>query len=332
MRRLCSPVYTGTTRHLVAAVIDQGALTFDFAIPCEVFGLDRSDIVEPWYEFHLVAAGERRIRTHTGFIVEATAGLAALDAADTIIVPGWADPDLAPSPAFTAALVAAHARGARIASVCTGAFVLAAAGLLDDRRATTHWMYADLLQQRHPRVRVDPSALYVANEDVLTSAGTAAGIDLCLHLVATDHGVDAAAAVARRLVMPLYRSGGQAQYVDTPIAAATGDGVSALLEWGLSHLGEGVSVDDLARRGAVSPRTLTRHFRAATGMPPGEWLQRERLRLAQRLLESTDDPIELVSRRAGYDTATAMRAQFALRLQTSPRAYRQTFRAYTRSA
>jgi AraC family transcriptional activator FtrA len=314
-------------RHNVAAVIDEGALTFDFAIPCEVFGLDRSDIVDPWYEFMLVAAGKRRIRTQTGFVVEATHGLAALARADTIIVPGWADPDIEPSPALKRALVAAHARGARVASVCTGAFVLAAAGLLDDRRATTHWMYADLLQQRYPRVRVDPNVLYVADDDVLTSAGTAAGIDLCLHLVATDHGVDAAAAVARRLVMPLFRTGGQAQYVDTPMPATTGDRVSSLLEWGLSHLGEGVSVDDLARRGAMSSRTLTRHFRSATGMPPGEWLQRERLRLAQRLLESTDEPIERLSRRAGYDTATAMRAQFALRLQTSPRAYRQTFRA-----
>jgi transcriptional regulator GlxA family with amidase domain len=176
-------------------------------------------------------------------------------------------------------------------------------------------------------VKVDESVLYIADDDVMTSAGTAAGIDLCLHIVATDHGADAAATVARRLVMPLYRSGGQAQYVDTPVAPATGDGVNAVLEWGVSHLGDGISVDDLARRGAVSPRTLTRHFRAATGIPPGEWLQRERLRLAQRLLETTDDAIELVSRRAGYDTATAMRAQFALRLRTSPRAYRQTFRA-----
>ena len=311
----------------VAAVVDQGALTFDFAIPCEVFGVDRSDIVEPWYEFLVVAAGERRVRTQTGFVLEAPHGLAALKRADTIIVPGWADPDLEPSPALIRALAAAHARGARIASVCTGAFVLAAAGLLDGRRATTHWMYTELLQQRFPRVQVDPAVLYIANDNVMTSAGTAAGIDLCLHLVAADHGIDVAATVARRMVMPLFRSGGQAQYVDTPIAPATGDAMNALLEWSVTHLSEGVSVDDLARRGAMSSRTLTRRFRAATGMPPGEWLQRERMRLAQRLLESTDDPIALVARRAGYDTSTAMRAQFALRLQTSPRAYRQTFRA-----
>jgi transcriptional regulator GlxA family with amidase domain len=313
--------------HTVAAVVDQGALTFDFAIPCEVFGLDRSDIADPWYEFLVVAAGERRIRTQTGFYLEATHGLRALGRADTIVVPGWADPDLEPSRALTRALIAAYDRGARLVSVCTGAFVLAAAGLLDGRRATTHWMYADLLQERHPHVRVDSSVLYIADDRVMTSAGTAAGIDLCLHLVAQDHGVDAAAAVARRMVMPLYRSGGQAQYVDTPIAPETADRLNTLAAWGRAHLSDGVSVDDLARHGAVSPRTLNRHFRATTGMPPGEWLQRERLRLAQRLLESTDDPVERVARRAGYDTSTTMRAQFALRLQTSPRAYRRTFRA-----
>ena len=311
----------------MAAVIDEGALTFDFAIPCEVFGFDRSDLADPWYEFLVVAAGKRRIRTQTGFVLEAPHGLAALKRANTIIVPGWADPDIAPSPALIRALVTAHDRGARIASVCTGAFVLAAAGLLDGRRATTHWMYSERLQQRHPRVEVDPSVLYIDDGSVLTSAGTAAGLDLCLHLVELDHGADVAAAVARRLVMPLHRSGGQAQYVDAPVSPTTGAAVNELLEWSVEHLGEGVTVDDLARRGAVSPRTLTRHFRAATGMPPGEWLQRERIRLAQRLLESTDDPVELVARRAGYDTSTAMRAQFALRLRTSPRAYRRTFRA-----
>jgi AraC family transcriptional regulator, transcriptional activator FtrA len=313
--------------HTVAAVVDQGALTFDFAIPCEVFGLDRSDIVDPWYEFLVVAAGDRRVRTQTGFFLEAPHGLEALQRADTIIVPGWADPDLAPSPALTRALLAAHARGARLVSICTGAFVLAATGLLDDRRATTHWMYAERLQERYPRIEVDSAVLFIAEGNVMTSAGTTAGIDLCLHLVAADHGVDVAATVARRLVMPLFRSGGQAQYVDTPVPPATGDAINALVEWSVEHLAEGVTVDELARRGAMSPRTLTRRFRAATGIPPGEWLQRERIRLAQRLLESTDDPIELVARHSGYETSAALRAQFSQRLQTSPRAYRQTFRA-----
>jgi AraC family transcriptional activator FtrA len=310
----------------VAAVVDQGALTFDFSIPCEVFGLDRSDIVDPWYEFLLVAAGRRRVRTSTGFFLDAPHGLEALSRADTIIVPGWSDPDHEPSAALRKELVDAYERGARVASLCTGAFVLGAAGLLDGRRATTHWMYAERLQWRYPRALVDPDVLYVAEDRVMTSAGSAAGIDLCLHVVAVDHGIDVAATVARRLVMPLFRVGGQAQYVDTPIAGAAGEGLSALLDWARANLDTGVSVSDLARRGAMSPRTLTRRFVAAVGMPPGKWLHRERLRLAQRLLESTDDAIEVVSRRAGYDSPTTMRAQFASRLRTSPRAYRQTFR------
>ncbi len=312
--------------HVVAAVIDQGALTFDLAIPCEVFGLDRSDIADPWYEFLLVAAGTTPIRTQTGFTIDVPHGLEALDRADTIVVPGWSDPDDLPSEALIASLLAAHERGARLVSLCTGVFALAATGLLDGRRATTHWMYVERLRQQYPLVHVDPGVLYVADEDVLTSAGTAAGIDLCLHLVALDHGVEAAAAVARRIVMPLHRSGGQAQYVDTPVAGDP-SGLSALLDWGRANLDAGIGVDDLAAHAAMSARTLTRRFQAAIGMPPGEWLQRERLRLAQRLLERTDDPIEVVARRAGYDAAVTMRSQFAARLQTSPRAYRQVFRA-----
>ena len=314
-------------RRTVAAVVDQGALTFDFAIPCEVFGLDRSDIVDPWYEFLVVAAGDRRVVTQTGFVLEAPFGLEELRRADTIVVPGWSDPDIDPSDALKQELVDAYERGARLVSLCTGAFVLAATGLLDGRRATTHWMYADRLQRRYPRIVLDPDVLYVADDRLLTSAGTAAGVDLCLHIVATDHGVEVAATVARRLVMPLFRAGGQAQYVDMPIAQATEDGLSALLDWGRAHLGAGMSVDVLARRAAMSRRTLTRRFQASVGMPPGEWLQRERLRFAQRLLESTDDSIELVSRRAGYDSPATMRAQFSSRLHTSPRGYRQTFRA-----
>src|SRR5215204_4355145 len=311
--------------HTVAAVIDQGALTFDFAIPCEVFGLDRSEIIDPWYEFLVVAAGERRVRTQTGFVIDAPHGLEALERADTIVVPGWSDPEHEPSEALMESLVAAYDRGARLVSLCTGAFVLAAAGLLDDRRATTHWMYAERLARSYPRVRLDADVLYIADGRVLTSAGTAAGIDLCLHLVALDHGIDVAATVARRLVMPLFRAGGQAQYVEAPVAPDPG-GLGALLDWGRTNLDAGITVDSLATRGAMSPRTLTRRFRAAVGMPPGEWLQRERLRLAQRLLESTDDAIERVAHRAGYDSPTTLRDQFAGRLGTSPRAHRKTFR------
>jgi transcriptional regulator GlxA family with amidase domain len=311
----------------VAAVIDQGALTFDLAIPCEVFGFDRSDIVDPWYEFALVAAGETPVRTNTGFLIDTPHRLDELERADTIVVPGWSDPDDLPSGALCAALLTAHERGARIVSLCTGAFVLAHAGLLDGRRATTHWMYADRLRERYPRVELDPHVLYVADGSVFTSAGTAAGIDLCLHLVALDHGLEVAATVARRIVMPVFRAGGQAQYVDEPIREETGPhALGELLDWARARIAEGVSVDDLASEGAMSTRTLNRRFQRALGVPPGEWLQRERLRLAQRLLETTDAPLPSVARRAGYESATTMRAHFASRLRTSPRAYRRTFR------
>jgi AraC family transcriptional activator FtrA len=316
--------------HTVAAVVDQGALTFDFAIPCEVFGIDRSDIASPWYEFLVVAAGDRRVRTQTGFTIEAPHGLAALDHADTIVVPGWTSPEVEPDAKLLAALRRAHRRGARIVSICTGAFVLAAAGLLDGRPAVTHWLHTEELQRKYPSVRVNPRVLYVVDETIMTSAGTAAGIDLCLHIVTCDYGADVAAAVARRLLMPLYRSGGQAQYVDVPLPQARGDEMSELLEWAMPRIPTRLSVDDLARHASVSRRTLTRRFRQATGLAPGEWLQRERLRLARRLLETSDDPIERVARDAGYDTTVTMRAQFARDLRTSPRAYRRTFRATSR--
>jgi len=314
--------------HTVAAVIDQGALTFDLAIPCEVFGLDRSDIASPWYRFLVVAAGDSPVRTQTGFDLSTPYTLRHLDEAETIVVPGWSDPNDLPSDALCDALRAAHARGTRVVSLCTGAFVLAEAGLLAGRRATTHWMYVDRLRARHPDVELDPDVLYVVDGNVMTSAGTAAGIDLCLHIVALDHGQEVAIAVARRLVMPPFRAGGQAQYADNPIATdGLGEPLSAVLDWARDRLGAGITTADLAGRAAMSPRTLTRRFHDAAGIPPGEWIQRERLRLAQRMLETTEQPIDLVARHAGYGSVTAMRAQFARRLHTSPRSYRGTFRA-----
>jgi AraC family transcriptional activator FtrA len=296
-------------------------------VPCEVFGLDRSDIVAPWYEFVLVAAGDSPIRTQTGFLLDTPYRLVDLERADTVIVPGWSDPELLASDALCEALRRAYARGARIVSLCTGTFVLGQAGLLSGRRATTHWLYADRLRRRYPDVELDPTVLYVVDGRVMTSAGTAAGIDLCLHIVALDYGAAVANTVARRLVMPPFRAGGQAQYIDDPLATdVLGEPLSAVLDWARERLADGVSVDDVARRASMSPRTLTRHFRAALRVSPGEWLQRERLRRAQALLESTGHSLELVARSAGYASATTMRAQFASRLRTSPSDYRRTFR------
>ena len=216
---------------VVAAVIDEGALTFDLAIPCEVFGLDRSDIVDPWYEFMVVAAGSSPVTMQTGFLLDTPFTLADLERADTIVVPGWSDPDHEPSPELCAALRRAHDRGGRLVSLCTGAFVLAAAGLLSGRRATTHWLYVDRLRQRHPDIDLDPDVLYVVDGRVMSSAGTAAGIDLCLHLVALDHGVDVAVKVAWRLVMPPVRDGGQALYIDTRSRRTHRRAASAVLDW-----------------------------------------------------------------------------------------------------
>jgi transcriptional regulator GlxA family with amidase domain len=329
MHPVGDPVTRSTRQHgrVVAAVVDEGALTFDLAIACEVFGLDRSDIVEPWYEFFVAAAGVSPLRTQTGFMIDTPYRLHDLARADTLVVPGWSDPDVVPSDALCEALRAAHHRGARIVSLCTGAFVLGAAGLLSGRRVTTHWMYADALRRRHPDIEVDLSALYIEDGRVLTSAGTAAGIDLCLHIVASDHGAEVAGHVARRLVMPPFRSGGQAQYIDSPIdTRELGEPLSVVLDWARGRLADGVSVDDLAFRSSMSVRTLSRRFRSSLGVSPGEWMRHERLRAAQRLLETTDLPVAVVARRAGYGSVATMRTQFSARARTTPRAYRATFR------
>ncbi len=311
----------------VAAVIGPGALTFDLSIPCEVFGLDRSDIAAPWYEFRLVAEGSSAVRTLTGFTIDTPYRLDQLDDAQTVIVPGWSDPEDRPSPGLVAALRAAHDRGARVVSLCTGAFVLADAGLLDGRRATTHWMYADRLRGRAPMADIDASVLHVADDGVFTSAGTAAGIDLCMHLVRLDYGPVVANEVARRIVMPPFRDGGQAQYIRTPILDGSRDpGFVALVEWGRAHLSDRIGVVELARHAHLSPRTLRRRFTAAFGLPPEAWLRQERLRCAQQLLESSDEPVERIAARTGYPSAAAMRAHFAAQVMVSPNQYRRAFR------
>jgi transcriptional regulator GlxA family with amidase domain len=244
-----------------------------------------------------------------------------------VIVPASAHDDEQPTPELIDALQRAHRRGARMMSVCSGAFTLAAAGLLDGRRATTHWMHADELARRYPSIDVDPKVLYVDEGDVLTSAGTAAGIDLCLHVVRQDLGADVANAVARRMVVPPHRDGGQAQFVDQPVArCADEDPLSGVLGWMLEHLDEPLTVEDLARRSTMSPRTFARRFRAVTGTTPLQWLLSQRVLLAQRLLETSDDPVELIATRCGFGTAAGLRQHFQRSTGTSPMAYRRTFR------
>jgi len=314
----------------IAALIGDGVLTFDFACACEVFGYDRSDIVDPWYRFLIVSQDPPPIRTSTGFLMTTDLGLDALAEADTVVIPGWADDLRRPLPETIDALRAAYERGARLMSICIGSFVLAATGLLNGRRATTHWRFADRLQRAYPAVEVDPSVLYIDDGQILTSAGTAAGIDLGLHIVRLDYGADIANQVARRIVMPPHRDGGQAQYIDTPIPDLPDDDpISETLTWIVEHLDDEMSVEALADHAAMSPRSFMRHFRATTGTSPLDWIVGQRIRLAQRLLETTDVSLEMVAERAGFGSAVTMRHHFAQRVRTSPKAYRRTFRSAT---
>jgi transcriptional regulator GlxA family with amidase domain len=317
-------------RHTVATVICHGVAPFEMAVPCEVFGIDRSELGVPWYRHLICAAEAPPIRSSQGFTIETPHGLDEVVKADTIVVPAWgaARLDDDPPAALLDALRAGHRRGARILSLCTGAFVVAAAGLLDGRRATTHWMHAEALAARYPEIDVDPDVLYVDEGDVMTSAGTAAGIDLCLHVVRLDLGAEIANAVARRMVVPPHREGGQAQFVEAPMTSGEpgSDRFAATLEYMLEHLDEALSVEVMADRAAMSPRTFARRFRATTGTTPGQWLVRQRVLLAQRLLETTDDPVELIALRCGFGTAAGLRLHFRRVLDTSPLVYRRTFR------
>jgi len=313
-------------QHTVAAVVFNGVSPFELAVACEVFGIDRSDLHDPWYRFMVVAAEPSPIQSSTGFTIGTDHGLRDLRKADTIVVPARTGSEITAGPLIDE-LRRAHARGARILSVCTGAFMLAAAGLLDGKRATTHWSHADELARRYPAVKVDPCVLYVDEGDVLTSAGTAAGIDLCLHVVRHDFGADVANALARRMVVPPHRDGGQAQFVDRPVPdAPEGDPFLATLASLQAHIDEPLTVEELARRAAMSPRTFARRFRAVTGTTPHQWLVRQRVLYAQRLLETTDESVDRVAALAGFGSAAALRPHFQRIVRTSPLAYRRTFR------
>jgi transcriptional regulator GlxA family with amidase domain len=316
------------TAKTVAAVVLHGVAPFELAVACEVFGIDRSELGVPWYRFLVCAAEPPPIRTSVGFTIDTPHGLEGLREADLIVVPPGQGESDSPPAALLDELRRAHDRGARIMSVCTGAFILAAAGLLDGRPATTHWAHAAELAARYPKIKLDPGVLYVDDGDILTSAGTAAGIDLCLHIVRQDHGAEIANGVARRMVVPPHRDGGQAQFVDQPLPDLPAcDPFTEALVWVEAHLGEPITVEDLAARSAMSPRTFARRFRATTGTTPHQWLLRQRVLLAQRLLEGSDLSIDLVAGRCGLGTATNLRQHFQRLLHTTPNAYRRTFQA-----
>ncbi|GAA4215667.1 helix-turn-helix domain-containing protein [Actinocatenispora rupis] len=315
--------------HTVAFALTDGMLSFELSLAYEVFGADPAGLADRWYRIVVCAPGPVRAGR---FRLAPDHGLDHLVRADTVIVPGWADTDTAPPTDLVDAVRAAHGAGARVASLCTGAFVLAAAGLLDGLRATTHWAHTNALAARHPTVRVDPDVLYVDNGTVLTSAGKAAALDLCLHLVRLDHGSAVANTVARRLVVPPHRDGGQAQFVTTPVPAPEQHALAEVFGWALARLDRPLTVPDLARRARMSPRNLGRHFHAVTGTTPLRWLLAQRIRRAQELLETTGDGIDAIAVATGLGTATTLRRHFQRTVGVPPDTYRRTFLARTGEA
>jgi AraC family transcriptional activator FtrA len=313
--------------HRVVALALPSVILLDLAAPTHLFGHCGGDR----YRFKVAGLRAGRVASSTGIEISVRHGLGALEDADTIVIPGT--DDVAATAGFRRAADAvarAHRRGTRVMSVCTGAFLLAEAGLLDGRRATTHWDSASALSQRFPAVEVDPDVLYVDDGSVLTSAGVAAGLDLCLHVVRKDHGAAAAAELARRAVVAPHREGGQAQFIP-PVGNRAAETMMAhsstapARSWALAHLDQPLPAAILAQRAAMSPRTFARRFRAETGTTPAQWVLEQRLRAAQTMLETTSHPVEQIAQRSGFSNAAALRAHFARRLATTPTAYRRNF-------
>jgi transcriptional regulator GlxA family with amidase domain len=310
----------------VAAVVLDGVNPFELGVVCEVFGTDRSDDGLPVYDFAVASAEGPRLTSRSGFALHVEHGLERLESADLITVPACARYETRDfPPELLEALRSAVDRGARVLSVCSGVFVLAAAGLLDGRRCTVHWHHAEELARAYPRLTVEPDVLYVDEDPVITSAGTAAGIDACLHIVRKEQGTEVANKIARRMVVPPHRDGGQAQYIERPLPRSRCDTVGEVLVWMERHLDEDVTVEQLAERAHMSPRTFARRFQQETGTTPYRWILRQRVLLAQRLLEATDETVDAIAGRAGFGTAAALRHQFLRAVGTTPNAYRRTF-------
>jgi transcriptional regulator GlxA family with amidase domain len=311
----------------IAVVAFDRMIPFHLSVPCVVFGEDHSKGGVPHFDLFVCAAETGPLTTTAGFTVGTPYGLDALMDADVVIVPSWRNTEEAPSAALCEALRAAHARGAIVVGLCLGAFVLAHAGLLDGRPATTHWAGAEAFAKQFPQIRFDPDVLYIDDGDVLTSAGTAAGLDCCLHLLRRLCGTPAANYVARRLVVPPHRQGNQAQFVQQPVAPqGRGDRLSGLLDWIREHLDAPHTLDSLAERALMSRRTFTRQFRLTTGATVSAWLLGERLARAQHLLETTDQPIDAIAQGAGFGSSASLRQHFVEAFRTSPSSWRREFR------
>lgn len=310
---------------LVVALAYDGLCIFEFAIAAEVFGLSRPELGPDWYQFAVAAIEPGPLRAQGGLRLEIDGAADLIHDADLIIIPGWKGKDVTVPEALIDQLRHAHARGARIASICSGAFVLAATGLLDGRRAATHWQYAEALREARPNVLVDPDVLYVEEGRLLTSAGSAAGIDLMLHIVRNDFGADAANSVARRLVVPAHRSGGQSQFIERPVANHPSSRLAPLIDMLRATPERPWTIADMSREAAMSERTFLRRFTEATGMAPGEWLSELRVAEARRLLEATRLPVEEVARAAGFGSVATLRHHFGRMTGLAPREYRERF-------
>jgi AraC family transcriptional activator FtrA len=310
---------------LVVALVYDGLCTFEFAIVAEIFGLARPEMGDGWYRFASAAIEPGPLRAHGGLTFSCDGGLDLLDQADLIIVPGWKGAGVAVPDQLAERLLAAHTRGARLASICSGTFVLAATGLLEGKRAATHWRYAKGLSQLHPEIEVDADVLYVEAARIYTSAGSTAGIDLMLHIIRQEFGVQAANSVARRLVMPPHRNGGQAQFIERPVPTIHSGRLAGLLDAIRAAPARDWTVQEMARQAAMSMRTFIRRFTETTGHPPGEWVNRLRVEEAKRLLEATPLAIEEVAERSGFGSVITMRHHFRSQIGLSPREYREAF-------
>ncbi|MFL6122536.1 GlxA family transcriptional regulator [Actinophytocola sp.] len=313
--------------HRVAVLALDGVIPFELSIPSRLFGAATTADGTPYYETITCTVDGRPVQTQADFTISVPHDATVLAGADTVVIPSTTVAVDGVLPDEVTAALATVRPGTRLVSICLGAFVLAATGVLDGRRATTHWWHAERFRELFPRVLVNPDVLFVDDGDVLTSAGAAAGVDLCLHMVRRDHGSAVANLVARRCVVPPWRDGGQAQYVQHPVRESAEATTAAARAWAMERLDQPIGLDELAARAGMSRRTFTRHFRDEVGLSPGQWLTRQRVELARDLLETTDLPAEAVARRAGFGTAAAMRHHLRATLGTSPMTYRRTFRA-----
>jgi transcriptional regulator GlxA family with amidase domain len=312
--------------HTIAIIAFEGVSSFHLSVPCIVFGDDLLKLDVPRYRVLLCAEKLGPIATMSGFDIDVRHDFATLAEADTVIVPAWHDTSKPPPPVLLEKLRAAHARGSRLVGFCLGSFVLAEAGLLEGRRASTHWAWAAEFQQKFQNVLLDRSALYVQDGSIVTSAGTAAAIDCCLHLIRIDHGADIANRIARRLVVAPHRHGGQAQYIEKPLTLADApDQLTATLAWVLEHLDIPHTLESLAAGARMSVRSFTRHFRKKTGTTVTPWLLNHRLQRAQRLLETGDCSIDAIAETAGFSSTVAFRQHFTRAFSIPPGAYRRQF-------